>query len=158
MVFVFLGFQIEIDIHPRKYRTELYPHATLQLGIGKSKADSFTLPEGHPDHGSNIAAFYYWLFPNLMLNFYPWGLFLNVVYPLGPERTRVSFLSYVWDDARRQSAVGADLHHVEMEDEEVVESVQRGVRSRLYDRGRYSPRRETGAHHFHKLLARFLNP
>jgi choline monooxygenase len=29
------------------------------------------------------------------------------------------------------------------------------VRSRLYDRGRYSPRRETGTHHFHQLLARF---
>jgi choline monooxygenase len=50
-----------------------------------------------------------------------------------------------------------DLHRVEMEDEEVFESVQRHLRSRLYDRGRYSPRREAGTHHFHKLLARFLN-
>jgi choline monooxygenase len=46
------------------------------------------------------------------------------------------------------SAPAADLHRVEMEDEEIVESVQRGVRSRLYDRGRYSPRRETGTHQF----------
>ena len=29
--------------------------------------------------------------------------------------------------------------------------------ARLYNRGRYCPRRETGTHHFHKLLARFLN-
>jgi len=35
--------------------------------------------------------------------------------------------------------------------------VQRGVRSRLYDRGRYSPTRETGVHHFHRLLAEFLS-
>jgi len=34
--------------------------------------------------------------------------------------------------------------------------VQRGVRSRLYDRGRYSPRREVGTHHFHTLLGRFM--
>ena len=40
---------------------------------------------------------------------------------------------------------------------EVVESVQRAVRSQPYDRGRYSPRCEAGTHHFHKLLARFLN-
>ena len=139
------------------YRTELYPYATLQIGVGKSKADSFALPEGHPDHGSNIAAFYYWLFPNLMMNFYLWGVSVNVVYPLGPERTKVSFLSYVWDKNQQSSGVGADLHRVEMEDEEVVESVYRGVRSRLYNRGRYSPRREVGTHHFHKLLARFLN-
>jgi choline monooxygenase len=140
-----------------EYRTELYPHATLQIGVAKSKEDSFVLPKDHPDHGSNLAAFYYWLFPNLMLNFYPWGVSVNVVYPLGPERTKVSFLSYVWDKDRQSSGVGADLHRVEMEDEEVVGSVQRGVRSRLYDRGRYSPRREVGTHHFHKLLARFLN-
>jgi choline monooxygenase len=34
--------------------------------------------------------------------------------------------------------------------------VQRGVRSRLYHRGRYSPKRETGVHHFHRLLEGFL--
>jgi choline monooxygenase len=45
-----------------------------------------------------------------------------------------------------------------MEDEEIVEAVQRGVRSRLYDRGRYSPVRERGPHHFHRLLASMLNP
>jgi choline monooxygenase len=34
--------------------------------------------------------------------------------------------------------------------------VQRGVRSRLYERGRYSPDREQGVHWFHRLLARSL--
>ena len=41
--------------------------------------------------------------------------------------------------------------------EQLVERVQQGVRSRFYDRGRYSPGREQGVHHFHRLLARFLN-
>lgn len=140
-----------------EYRHELYPHCSIQIGVGKSKTDSFDLPREHPQFGQNIAAFYCWLFPNLMLNFYPWGISVNVVYPLGVDRTKISFLSFVWDKDRQSSGVGADLHRVEMEDEEVVESVQRGVRSRLYDRGRYSPRREIGTHHFHKLLARFLN-
>jgi len=35
----------------------------------------------------------------------------------------------------------------------VVEAVQRGVRSRLYRRRRFSPAREAGVHHFHRLLA-----
>jgi choline monooxygenase len=43
---------------------------------------------------------------------------------------------------------------MEMEDEEAVEAVQKGVKSRLYHRGRYSPRREVDTHHFHTLLAR----
>ncbi len=140
-----------------EYRTELYPLASLQLGLTKSAGGTFDLPPGHPEAGQHVAAFYYWLFPNLMLNFYPWGISVNVVCPLGPDRTRVSFLSYVWDETRRAEGVGTDLHRVEMEDEAVVESVQRGVKSRLARRGRYSPRREVGTHHFHRLLARFLN-
>jgi choline monooxygenase len=139
------------------YRTELFPYCNLQLGTTRSAASAFELPPGHPDHGTMVAAYYFWLFPNLMLNFYPWGLSVNVVNPLAVDRTRVSFLSYVWDADRRASGAGADLHRVEMEDEEIIEAVQRGVRSRLYDRGRYSPRREVGTHHFHRLLAHFMN-
>jgi choline monooxygenase len=134
------------------YRTETFRWGVLQLGTVKPGEDAFALPAGHPDAGARIAAWYWWLFPNLMLNFYPWGCSVNVVQPLGPDRTRVSFLTYVWDRTRLGTGAGGDLHRVEMEDEEVVESVQRGVRSRLYDRGRYSPRRETGPHHFHRLL------
>ncbi|HVD51611.1 MAG TPA: SRPBCC family protein, partial [Candidatus Udaeobacter sp.] len=81
---------------------------------------------------------------------------VNVVTPLAVDRTRVSFLPFVWDAAKRESGAGAGLDRVEREDEAVVESVQRGVRSRLYDRGRYSPAREGGVHHFHRLLAEFM--
>jgi choline monooxygenase len=136
------------------YRTETYPWCSLQLGTTKEPKDAFALPAGHPDSGTLVAAWYWWLFPNLMLNFYPWGCSVNLVQPLGHERTRVSFLTYVWDASRREGGAGGDLHRVEMEDEEVVEAVQKGVRSRLYHRGRYSPRREVGTHHFHTLLAR----
>lgn len=138
------------------YRTEAFRWANLQLGVARPGEPAFELPAGHPDSGQRIAAFYFWLFPNLMLNFYPWGLSLNVVRPLGATRTRVSFLSYVWRPELRETGVGAQLHTVEMEDEEVVVSVQAGVRSRLYERGRYSPRREVGTHHFHTLLAQFM--
>ncbi|MDQ3244379.1 MAG: aromatic ring-hydroxylating dioxygenase subunit alpha [Gemmatimonadota bacterium] len=139
------------------YYTELSPHAALQMGMARQGEPVFDFPSNHPDHGKPVAAFYFWLFPNIMLNFYPWGLSMNVVAPLGPARTRVSFISYVWNQSLREQGVGGDLHKVEMEDEEVVESVQRGVSSRLYNRGRFSPRREVGTHHFHNLLARYMN-
>jgi phenylpropionate dioxygenase-like ring-hydroxylating dioxygenase large terminal subunit len=138
------------------YRTERFRYGNLQLGIAKAGEPAFDLPNGHPNAGERVGAFYFWLFPNIMFNFYPWGLSLNVVTPLAVGRTRVAFLSYVWNPSLRESGVGAGLHRVEMEDEEVVESVQRGVRSRLYDRGRYSERREVGTHHFHELLADFM--
>lgn len=138
------------------YRTECFRWGNLQLGVAREGEPAFRLPQGHPDAGERVAGFYFWLFPGTMLNLYPWGVSLNVVEPLGPQRTRVRFRSYVWDPSLRMEGVGGDLHRVEMEDEEVVESVQRGVRSRLYDRGRYSPRREVGTHHFHTLLEEFL--
>ena len=141
------------DLDYESYRTELFSWSNLQYGYSKDGRDAFALPAEHPDAGESIAAFYFWLFPNLMLNFYPWGLSLNVVRPMAVDRTIVSFQPFVWDPSKRARGLGADLHRVEMEGEEVVESVQRGVRSRLYDRGRYSPRREVGTHHFHRLLA-----
>jgi choline monooxygenase len=139
------------------YRTELFEHGSVQIGVASRSEDAFELPPGHPDAGQAIAAYYYWLFPNLMLNFYPWGLSVNIVEPLGPSRTRVRFRSYVLDPEKRVRGAGGDLHRVEMEDEAVVQAVQRGVRGSLYDRGRYSPSREQGVHHFHRLLAEALS-
>jgi choline monooxygenase len=91
-----------------------------------------------------------------MLNFYPWGLSVNLVEPLGLDRTRVRFRSYVGDASRLHQGAGASLDRVEVEDEAIVQAVQRGVRSRLYTSGRYSPARETGVHHFHRLLCEAL--
>jgi choline monooxygenase len=88
----------------------------------------------------------------MMFNIYPWGLSINVVKPLAVDRCRVSFLAYVWDPAKLDSGAGTELDRVEREDESVVEAVQHGVRSRLYERGRYSPKHETGTHHFHRML------
>lgn len=141
------------------YRTELFEWCSLQLGIaraGEAAFDPGDLPRGTADAGERIAAYYWWLFPNTMLNVYPWGLSINIVRPLAVDRTRVSFLSYVWRPERRTAGAGAGLDRVEREDEAIIEAVQRGVRSRFYDRGRYSPAREQGVHHFHRLLARML--
>jgi len=139
------------------YAIELEPYAVLQLGIAKPGERSFALPAEHRDAGRAIAAYYLWLFPTTMFNVYPWGMSVNVVTPLAVDRTRVSFLPFVWDESARGEGAGSGLDRVEREDEAIVEAVQRGVRSRLYDRGRYSPTREAGVHHFHRLLAEFMN-
>lgn len=139
------------------YDTTCFPGVVLQTGIASEGELSFDLPVGHVDHGRAVAGYYFWLFPCTMLNFYPWGISVNVVLPLGPTRTRVVFISRVWDPDKREQGAGAGLHQVEMEDEEVVMAVQKGVKAHLYDRGRYSPRRERGVHHFHRMLSDWLN-
>lgn len=135
------------------YRTVLLKHGNLQVGVGSDGEQCFDLPHGHPYHGEKIAAFYFWMFPNLMLNFYPWGLSINVMRPLEPALTKVTFIPFVWDANKRKSGAGAALDRVEREDEAIVELVQKGLRSRFYDRGRFSPKRENGVHQFHQMLA-----
>ncbi len=93
----------------------------------------------------------------MMFNFYPWGLSVNVVEPVSVGECRVCFYSYVWNASKLNKGAGAGLDKVEMEDEEIVENVQRGVRSRFYKHGRYSVTREQGTHHFHGILAEFMN-
>jgi choline monooxygenase len=138
------------------YSDELYRYANLQLGPAREGAPAFDLPPSSPDHGRRIAAYYFWIFPNLMLNFYPWGLSLNLVVPLGPARTRVCFRGFVRDGSQLGSGVGGALDQVELEDEAIVVAVQRGLRSSLYSKGRYSPTRERCTHHFHRLLCEFM--
>ena len=92
----------------------------------------------------------------MMFNFYPWGISVNVVLPVSASKSVVKFLTYVRDEQLMDSGAGADLHGVELEDEAVVESVQRAIRSRFYTHGRYSPTREQGTHHFHRLIAEFM--
>jgi choline monooxygenase len=149
--YVHTGLSETIDY--ANYRTELFRYGSLQIGAAKDGEDAFDLPPTSPDYGQRIAAYYFWLFPNTMLNVYPWGISVNVVKPQSVDRTRVSFLSYVWDPSRLDQGAGASLDRVEREDEVIVECVQRGTRSRLYQHGRYSPAREQGVHHFHRLLA-----
>ncbi len=138
------------------YSTELYRYSNLQLGIAKRDEDTFDLPESSSDYGKKVAAYYFWVFPNMMFNFYPWGLSINHVQPLSIDKCKVSFITYVWKEDKLNTGAGSGLDRVEREDEEVVEAVQRGIRSRFYDHGRYSVTREQGTHHFHQLLAEFM--
>jgi len=137
---------------------ELFRYSSLQLAEAKPGVPAFEIPTHARDAGRRIAAYYWFVFPNLMLNFYPWGLSLNLVTPEAIDRTRVAFRSYVWDASKLAAGAGAELDRVETEDEAIVHAVQRGVRSRLYRGGRYSPTRERGVHHFQRLLCEFLEP
>jgi choline monooxygenase len=148
--FVHLGLNATVDTE--RCQTELLEWGVLQKAIAREDQVAFELPPESPDHGKRIAAYYFWLFPNLMLNFYPWGLSLYVVKPQGLNRTKVHLLTYVHQPQWLGQGAGADLESVEMEDEAVVLAVQRGVRGRLYHPGRYSPTHERGVHHFHRLL------
>ena len=102
-------------------------------------------------------AWYFWQYPNLMINCYEGYMDTNLVLPIDVDHCRVIFDFYFADvsEVRRayneQSvAVGA---RVQDEDLGICEAVQRGLKSRAYGAGRLSARREAGEHLFHRLLA-----
>ncbi len=141
-----------------KYKTEIFDHVVIQTGYSDSSSIKFDLPEGHPEYGNDVTAFYIWAYPNFMINCYPWGIQYNVVKPVTPTRTRVKFIYYVWDQEIFDFMEATKLaDKTEREDEFVVEEVQKGVSSRFYTKGRFSAKREKGVHYFQQLNAKYLN-
>lgn len=101
-------------------------------------------------------AYYYWAFPNFMLNWYEGYMDTNVAFPLGTNRCRVVFDFYFGEGATDQDKSVAVAERIQQEDIDICESVQRGLGSRAYGAGRLSVRREAGEHLFHRLLATAL--
>jgi len=101
--------------------------------------------------------YYFWQYPNFMINWYAGVMDTNLVVPRGIDRTEVIFDFYFADVSegsaayRRQSIEVSG--RIQDEDVAICESVQRGLKSRAYDAGRLSVRREAGEHLFHRLLA-----
>jgi choline monooxygenase len=106
-------------------------------------------------------ALYYWLFPNTMFNIYPDNMSSNVILPLGHDRTLTVF---EWFFAQPGTAAGwesmqqtiAFSDEIQQEDIVLCEQVQRGLRSRSYEAGRFSAKRENGVYHFQSLVREFL--
>ena len=155
------GYHIPI-VHPSlfreldypKYWTETKQHYSIQHAPLK-RADRIRTTAADDDVS------YYWVYPNLMLNVYPDNFSTNLIVPLGPERTLTIFEWYFRDpeapavkNAIEETIAFSD--EIQLEDIDICESVQDGLRSKTYDSGRYSPERENGVHHFHGLYARAM--
>jgi len=149
--YIHRGLTKEIDI--ANYETIILENATLQIATGKNKSKILINPK---NSDQNIYGLYYWIFPNLMLNFYSWGLSINIIEPISKDQTRIRFLSYPIETLEQPSSGEATLSQVEMEDQNAVFNVQKGIQSRFYNSGRYSPKYEKGVHYFHLLLSKYL--
>jgi choline monooxygenase len=105
-------------------------------------------------HGDR--AYYFWQYPNFMLNWYEGYLDTNLVLPLSIDSCRVIFDFYFAEIGEGAAEYNhksiAVSHRVQEEDVDICEAVQRGLHSRAYQAGRLSVRREAGEHLFHRLL------
>lgn len=151
------GYHIPI-VHPelaklldyREYQTDTsewysLQHSPIKNGNGLYKSE-------------NGKAFYYFIFPNIMLNILPGRLQTNVIRPISPNKTEVIF-KYYYKNPDDKKMIKSDLEYsdkIQDEDIEICELVQKGLKSKAYDKGRFSVEREKGVYHFQSLLKREL--
>ncbi len=160
------GYHIPL-VHPGLMKELDYPQYKVEVERFHSKQHApvrnreGSLYRRNLEPGTPAEALYYWVFPNLMLNFYPDNIQINTIVPLSHDRTLTVFDWYLAD--AEAPGVAADFakslsfsESVQQEDISICEQVQKGLASRSYDRGRYSVDRETGVHHFHGLYCEFL--
>jgi choline monooxygenase len=102
-------------------------------------------------------AWYFWQYPNLMINCYAGYMDTNYVIPVDADHCSVVFDFYfadVSEASREYNNQSVDVgQRVQEEDLGICEDVQRGLKSRAYGAGRLSVRREAGEQLFHRLLA-----
>ena len=153
------GLMREIDYS--QYRTDTFRYHSQQFApIRAMEKEDMGERFYAPGNGTQ-EALYFWIFPNLMLNIYPDNVSTNLIVPLSQDKTLTIFEWFVHDVASEKVQEGikkaiAFSDEVQQEDIGLCEGVQRGLQSALYDRGRYSVKRENGVHHFHMLLGEFL--
>jgi len=164
------GLASQLDLS--SYQNEIFERYSIQSGGGAgAKASGPTSGAGtrtaQPTSATGAGTdfpervgervLYAWIYPNLMINRYGPIMDTNWVLPRGHGETEVVFDYYFIDPSAEdpgfvdKSVAASDT--VQQEDGKICESVQRGLESASYDRGRYSVKREAGEHHFHRLLA-----
>lgn len=144
-------------VEPHRYSS--IQHAPLRPAAG---AGAGVDRKYDPTKADIAEAVYGWIFPNIMLNVYMGQMQTNVVVPVSHDRTIVVFEWFATNPPAdtatdpEWSRLIAFSDEIQDEDIEICQTVQRNLRSRVYDRGRYSAKREVGVHHFHSLLHEFL--
>lgn len=148
------GYHIP-HVHPELNKLIDYRDYTTTVFDGYSLQQAHFKEDENQYGSASDEAFYYFLFPNIMLNILPDRVQVNRVLPNGPENCRVLFDYFHNAQTYDGKAVENDLAYsesVQKEDEEICEAVQKRMHSRGYERGRFSPKTEIGVYHFQKEL------
>jgi carnitine monooxygenase subunit len=151
------GFSAMIDVAEDAYRyTTTRWTASQAAPVRPSALDTSGEGVAYDPHGEVSEAQYHLVWPNMTINIDPGraNLSLDVWVPDGPERTIGVTEQYFAPDVPpelRREMVAFGLQ-VGAEDDALVESVQRGLRSGMVPRGRLLLGSEALIHHFQGLV------
>jgi len=131
------------------YETRLQGNNILQVSPLKNKNSIYS--------GGDDTAWYYFVYPNTMLNILPGRMQINQILPIDAIHCQVHFDYYYTDQALQNNPtlLQEDLDYsdeIQAEDIGICEHVQRGLASKAYHRGRFSVETEQGPYHFQERL------
>lgn len=140
------------SIHPKLNEIVDYRGYTTELEAFRSMQTS-SLENCDGVYGGD-AVYYYFIYPNMMLNIVGGRVQTNRIVPDGPHRCRVEFdYYYAGAEARARAEKDAAFSAlVQEEDRLICEAVQKNLVTGAYVPGRLSPGREGAVWHFQNLL------
>jgi phenylpropionate dioxygenase-like ring-hydroxylating dioxygenase large terminal subunit len=148
------GLNRELDYNA--YTVEPYARHVRQFSPIRGAQPGDASPRRYPEARADLTTDYFWVFPNWMLNCYPDNVSLNIVLPLDVERSLAIFEWYLPEKDLGSAAAKASVEfsdQIQIEDIAICETVQKNLRSRSYERGRFSAKQEKGVHAFHRMYA-----
>ena len=153
------GLNRELDYNA--YVVEPYAQHVRQFSPIRGAQTGDATPRRYQEAREDLTTDYFWIFPNWMLNCYPDNVSLNIVLPLDAERSLAIFEWYLPGESLASPAAKDSVNfsdQIQIEDVAICETVQRNLRSRSYQRGRYSVKQEKGVHAFHRIYAEVMKP
>ena len=156
------GFNAAIDVRPDVYKLTAHGWFSSQAGQvrpaaleGKSKVELYDV------RGEVAQSQYHFLWPNITININPGfpNLSVDVWLPDGPNATRAfrSSISVRASAKEFAQSLIAFNKQVAQEDDELTDSVQRGLLGGLPERGRFLTNSEQLVIHFQKMIVRAVN-
>ena len=152
------GFSAAIDVLPENYNLGVHGWFMSQVGqVRPSALEGKSQVKIYDARGEVAQAQYHLLWPNMTININPGfpNLSIDVWIPNGPNGTKGFSEQYFGPDVSEEFAqelieFNAQVGH---EDDVLTDSVQRGLRAAVPDRGRFLTRAEHLVGYFQKLVA-----
>jgi len=156
------GFSAAIDVKPENYHLGVHGWFLSQVGaVRQSALEGRSQIKIYDAKGEIAQAQYHLLFPNMTININPGfpNLSIDIWWPNGPNGAKGFSEQYFAPGVNQDFA--RDLiefnRQVGLEDDDLTNSVQRGLRAGLIDQGRFLTGAEHLVGHFQKLVVHMVS-
>ncbi len=157
------GFSAVIDVDPDNYALKDYPYHFSQMAPARAKGlEAGMKKAGYDPRGEIKISQYHLFFPNFTININPGypNMSIDIWLPNGPDGAHGFSEQYFAPEAPEQWRKDLIEFNKEVgdEDDELTNSVQKGLKSGYVDRGRFLPKSEHLVLSFQKLVVKYMLP